>query len=154
MSDQNSKGLASSAEDSRAKTSPERVGVPGLEGQNQVYGRSLPGLLAYYDLVTFSWRTPRAYLNTEAPLFSGTLPRSGMMLSGTLYPLPTLAPRISAIGSSYWPTPLADDAGHRKRPYSQGGRALSYVAGGYLNPNWVEWLMGFPVGWTELADEE
>jgi len=21
---------------------------------------------------------------------------------------------------------------------------------GQLNPNWVEWLMGFPVGWTEL----
>jgi hypothetical protein len=22
--------------------------------------------------------------------------------------------------------------------------------GGQLNPNWVEWLMGFPIGWTDL----
>jgi hypothetical protein len=23
---------------------------------------------------------------------------------------------------------------------------------GALNPQWVEWLMGFPVGWTDLGD--
>ena len=23
-------------------------------------------------------------------------------------------------------------------------------AGGQLNPDWVEWLMGWPVGWTDL----
>ena len=23
---------------------------------------------------------------------------------------------------------------------------------GQLNPNWVEWLMGFPIGWTDLKD--
>ena len=26
--------------------------------------------------------------------------------------------------------------------------------GGQLNPNWVEWLMGFPIGWTDLKDSE
>ena len=25
---------------------------------------------------------------------------------------------------------------------------------GTLNPNWVEWLMGYPVGWTDLKDSE
>ena len=26
-----------------------------------------------------------------------------------------------------------------------------YIKGiGYLNPAWVEWLMGFPIGWTDL----
>jgi DNA (cytosine-5)-methyltransferase 1 len=25
---------------------------------------------------------------------------------------------------------------------------------GVLNPNWVEWLMGFPIGWTDLKDSE
>ena len=25
---------------------------------------------------------------------------------------------------------------------------------GPLNPEWVEWLMGFPVGWTELPHSE
>jgi hypothetical protein len=26
------------------------------------------------------------------------------------------------------------------------------TATGYLNPMWVEWLMGFPIGWTDLED--
>ena len=26
--------------------------------------------------------------------------------------------------------------------------------GGKLNPTWVEWLMGFPAGWTDLKDSE
>lgn len=29
--------------------------------------------------------------------------------------------------------------------------------GGYLNPDWVEWLMGWPIGWTrggELSPQE
>jgi len=51
-------------------------------------------------------------------------------------------------------TPTADDTGHRKKPYSQGGEPLSYQVGGQLNPTWVEWLMGFPVGWTDLRDLE
>jgi len=25
---------------------------------------------------------------------------------------------------------------------------------GSLNPTWVEWLMGFPIGWTELDPSE
>jgi len=26
--------------------------------------------------------------------------------------------------------------------------------GGQLNPTWVEWLMGYPEGWTDLGDSE
>jgi len=25
---------------------------------------------------------------------------------------------------------------------------------GALNPTWVEWLMGFPLGWTDLKPSE
>jgi len=28
------------------------------------------------------------------------------------------------------------------------------VIGGWLNPTWVEWLMGFPEGWTDLEPSE
>ena len=51
-------------------------------------------------------------------------------------------------------TPTADDTGHRKNKYSQGGQALSHQLGGTLNPQWVEWLMGFPIGWTDCEDSE
>lgn len=26
--------------------------------------------------------------------------------------------------------------------------------GGYLNPRWTEWLMGFPVGWCDLSSTQ
>jgi hypothetical protein len=29
-------------------------------------------------------------------------------------------------------------------------RGDGQVVGGQLNPDWVEWLMGWPVGWTSL----
>jgi hypothetical protein len=49
-----------------------------------------------------------------------------------------------------WPTPVADDTSHRKNNYAQGGTALSTAAEGQLNPDWVESLMNFPIGWTEV----
>jgi DNA (cytosine-5)-methyltransferase 1 len=33
-------------------------------------------------------------------------------------------------------------------------KAMSAGNGGSLNPMWVEWLMGFPLGWTDLGDSE
>ncbi len=44
---------------------------------------------------------------------------------------------------------LAGDLSLEQRP-SGGNR----VAGGALNPTWVEWLMGFPIGWTDLGGSE
>jgi hypothetical protein len=55
-----------------------------------------------------------------------------------------------AVAKALMPTPVADDTGHRKTKYAQGGTPLSMVAGGQLNPEWVEWLMGWPLGWTDL----
>ena len=33
-------------------------------------------------------------------------------------------------------------------------RNLNDQIGGQLNPNWVEWLMGWPIGWTDLKPLE
>jgi hypothetical protein len=32
--------------------------------------------------------------------------------------------------------------------------ALRTEEPGRLNPAWVEWLMGFPIGWTDLGPSE
>jgi hypothetical protein len=51
-----------------------------------------------------------------------------------------------------WPTPTVQDAKNNGAP-SQMVRntpPLNAVAGGALNPPWVEWLMGWPIGWTDL----
>lgn len=60
-----------------------------------------------------------------------------------------------------WPTPRASDgtknirspAGAAKEVARKGITGVdlsSAVGGGPLNPTWVEWLMGFPIGWTDL----
>ena len=36
----------------------------------------------------------------------------------------------------------------------QGTSQLPDAVGGQLNPTWVEWLMGFPIGWTDLEPSE
>lgn len=49
-----------------------------------------------------------------------------------------------------WPTPQLDDA---KNVYPSDKRRKTLVkdvGGGQLNPDWVEWLMGWPIGWTDL----
>ncbi len=62
-----------------------------------------------------------------------------------------------------WPTPNAGDykAGMSNAPGRQQSslpRSVGIVEGvssgrrGGLNPTWVEWLMGFPMGWTALKD--
>jgi len=54
-----------------------------------------------------------------------------------------------------WPTPTATDAIKggivSVRP---GAMGLSETLGGQLNPTWVEWLMGWTIGWTDLKPLE
>jgi NADH:ubiquinone oxidoreductase subunit F (NADH-binding) len=72
---------------------------------------------------------------------------------------------------SLWPTPTTFDAkdtmtcnpvitasGSIRHLNKQGGQSRAGLAiitkiggNGQLNPAWVEWLMGFPIGWTELS---
>jgi hypothetical protein len=55
-----------------------------------------------------------------------------------------------------WATPCARDfkaPGTRERlekamRESSRGQPLTEQVGGQLNPTWVEWLMGYPLGWT------
>jgi hypothetical protein len=47
-----------------------------------------------------------------------------------------------------WPTPTVCGNYNRKGASAKSGDGLATVAGGALNPPWVEWLMGWPIGWT------
>lgn len=53
------------------------------------------------------------------------------------------------------PTPTAHDAKDiSAADYNRHTPPLGCVAGGSLNPTWIEWLMGFPIGWTDLEHSE
>ena len=55
-----------------------------------------------------------------------------------------------------WTTPTAHNAKETNSP-SEAQRntpTLAAQVGGALNPTWVEWLMGWPLGWTDLKPLE
>jgi len=49
-----------------------------------------------------------------------------------------------------YPTPTVCGNHNKKGASKTSGDGLATVVGGKLNPTWVEWLMGFPTGWTDL----
>ncbi len=62
-----------------------------------------------------------------------------------------------------FPTPRSSDGekgirtpegAAKERERRKNGVDLPTSVGGSLNPNWVEWLMGYPVGWTDLSNLE
>ena len=61
---------------------------------------------------------------------------------------------------SMWPTPtVSDSKGPTPNLQREGSpnlaeRVAAERRGGQLNPTWVEWLLGFPAGWTDLGVSE
>ncbi len=67
-----------------------------------------------------------------------------------------------------WPTPAAHEGrlGYQRRDTGKKGTQKSLTTKvidkeggrekttGQLNPTWVEWLMGYPIGWTDLNVSE
>jgi hypothetical protein len=50
------------------------------------------------------------------------------------------------------PTPTVQDSSNNGAPsqMNRNTKPLNAEVGGPLNPTWVEWLMGWPIGWTDL----
>ena len=220
----------------KAKATTETDGLTPSES----YGR--------WDQDTHCWKTSQACLigmeDVTSEKYLESFPKAGLMQDGRLYQRPKLEPRIGAIGSGLWltpmlpgnggtngkaklkrmlnfPTPRAQDGPHGpargslgdvvrwptptsapEAPNSNSNRkigpnSLAECArlgspiwptptnrdyrssmklttidrwqvessrgvnlseqmqrvernGGQLNPPWVEWLMGWPIGWTDL----
>lgn len=98
------------------------------------------------------WPTPTSSLATKG---GRVTPRKGRE-GGTL---------IEAISARKWPTPTASaskgsspETLTRKSGASRENDRLDHAVmaaeGGQLNPDWVEWLMGWPPGWTDLKPLE
>ena len=130
------------------------------------------------------WPTPSASLGEHAGLVTPTKGREGGTLveavSARLWPTPSASDgeggRVPPAGTTpqgkrpdgkkaqiglntavrLWPTPTAQDAANNGGPCQQrrNTKPLNAEVGGALNPTWVEWLMGFPLGYSALEPLE
>ena len=138
------------------------------EGQDstesgQGCGEKWRGWLAKYDPNTSTLRTAQCSLLEEEPESLQTLPRSGMTRDGLLWEQPMWERHTNETGSGWWPTPTTPSGNCVGRLDEWGGsRSRSVMKTlvtpeelrGQLNPTWVEWLMGWPPGWTDLKPLE
>ena len=89
-----------------------------------------------------AWATPTAWLGRREAHAKGTAERWHNPERSN-----ELSDQVAAVEEGTWPTPTAS---RRSGLQSHGVNAIS----GALNPTWVEWLMGFPLGWTDLGASE
>lgn len=139
-----------------ARTSQSQETEMDLRESEAECGEKWQGLLARFDQDSHLWRTVQCSLLEGLNESLQTLPQWGMTVGGELYLLPTLVQTIDAKESGFthvWGTPKAQDSRHALRDRGKGnlGEQVSGLHnGGKLNPTWVEWLMGWPFGWTDL----
>lgn len=113
-------------------------------------------LLASLDPATSSWKMSPQLKATALTKLSKTWPSWGMTVDGCVYEHPMSGQRITAIDGSLWPTPTAHNSREGGYPaeHTRNTPTLSAKAGGKLNPQWVEWLMGWPINHTALKQSE
>ena len=94
-------------------------------------------------------------------LDGGSNSRKALKKRMDMWPTPCLPGNGGSNGKAkmkamLWPTPTAHDAKETNAP-SESNRntpTLAAQAGGQLNPTWVEWIMGWPLEWTDLKPLE
>ena len=149
-----------SVEDSLAKTSQAQEREPESRVNEADFGEKWPESLAKYDPNTSSWRTHQCLLFEESTESLEIFSRWGMMRDGELYPLQIAMPHMkeNEFGSKDFYTPTARDwkgmsgKGFRERHGEK--KNLADFLGGVPNPEFSEWLMGWPIGWTDLKPLE
>lgn len=155
---------------SRAKTSATPGTKSASPGSGLVYGPSLRGSFACFDPHTWSWKTLKDFANVVWAPYSQTWPAQGTMLNGVCYPQVSLDCPTDGNGYSLWPTPTASDGIRckfsleilKKTFARKSSEWLSGPAQGnlsehlaaeldlFLRPEFSEWMMDFPIGWTNI----
>ena len=125
-----------------------------------VFGLKQGELLANYNRQSSSWKMSQLSLLGDCQQSLEIFPNSGMIRNGELYLLEKPVPFISEKECLSLPTPRASDwkgARIQKSQESSGrGERNSLMDYFRANGNWayppkeiVEYMMGFPEGWTD-----
>lgn len=153
----------SSAVAFHVRTSATLESVPELLASDLDYGQSSQESFANYDRKSSLWRTLQRCLLGGLIEFSGTWPTSGTMRNGKCFRRVPLEFHNRDIEFSLWPT--VTSVAPAKNGYNRAGQSCGLVAirkraiseggsPGPLNPQFLEWLAGFPTDWTALPNSE
>ena len=159
--------LMSFLEASPAKIFPQPEKAQGLMGSAAECGATWPGSLAKFDPASSSWRTPQCLLFEDLGESLETFPNWGMMQGGECWELAMSEHLIEGSESGLLPTPLKSDSAARRPSKNWQGNdlpsAVWRICGGEenpqkpptkLHPEFVEWMMAWPIGWTGLRQSE
>ena len=146
--------LTSLPRDSRANRS-RRPGGNDPKKTNGINGQTPFAYCERSDRGGFSVKTSRGFLPGLTDIsdeFSETWPKSGLMCDGECFRLPDVERRTDAKGYGLLATPTAK--GNQLAPsmiakHPGCRRMLPDAVGGLLNPEFGEWLMGWPIGHTD-----
>jgi len=142
---------------------------PESTAPDPAYGAKWRALSVRYDRDSHGWKTAQTLWETDLPESSVILPKWGMMRGGELWArmMSEHGIKEKEFGSrALWPTPTVCGNNNRKGASKKSGDGLATAvkkyptpmsadgikeSGKHLNPNWVEWLMGWPIGWTATS---
>ncbi len=135
---------------------PERR--PASRERQAGYGGTWSGSFTKFDPDSHGWRTLQTSLTGDLATFSQPWPRWGLMRGGECWDLTSSAPITSACGPGSWPTPCHGSSRWGGTFQEVGGsqNKLRNTPTGklYVNPDFWESLMGWPIGWTGTAPLE
>ena len=146
----------SSQEVSPVKTCLQQEKAQDLMENAQDSGEKWQGSFAKYDQNTHSLRTHQCSLFEDSTEYCATLPKWGSMRTGECWELPMLELNIKETEFGLWPTPTTPSGGGNcggSGAYKNAIKNGTHIPHS-INPNLYEWLMGWPIGWTDLKPLE
>ena len=145
-----------------AKTSAQQEKVQELMESAAGCGEKWRASFAKYDPDLSLWKTPQCSLLGDSEEFLETWPQWGLMRNGECWEQRTLEQTIRGIGfglwETKWPTPVTSDASGAGRVGPRKGGDISSLKDylskwhrlAYPPVNITEYMMGWPLGWTDL----
>lgn len=154
------------------RDSRKRFNNPNSKSYNEKKAVN-PSCQNLHTAVTKLWPTPRANDAEKRGNINPHDKRNGLPAAVQLFPTPTARDWKGRTGPNWnhqtlpdavlWPTPRTKgmcggtgsfqtmiDLQEQGVITEEERKQMTAGNGGQLNPTWVEWLMGFPIGWTEL----
>ena len=141
---------------------------PGQDSTASVLdcGLKWKGLLARFDRGSCSWKTHQQSLFEGLDVFSQGWPRWGIMLRGECWELATPVRRMNESECGYLPTPtkqwgkkgqgMTNNLDNLRMGLRsvENALAITAICGWRWPASLIEWMMGWPIGWTALKPLE